>query len=157
MLNNIKATLEEALEELGLRQSIENHKPIVCWKEVVGDKVASHTQPIRIKKGVLFVNASSPVWAQELSLIKKELIRKINKYLKNDLVKDIRFSSRGIKAEDNIDGKKTSQGKKTALSNKEISAIKKTTQGLENQEIRESLERVLVCDKKYKKQQKPLD
>jgi len=157
VLNNIKATLEEMLEELGLRQSIENHKPIVCWKEVVGDKVASHTQPIRIKKGVLFVNASSPVWAQELSLIKKELIRKINKYLKNDLVKDIRFSSRGIKAEDNIDGKKTSQGKKTALSNKEISAIKKTTQGLENQEIRESLERVLVCDKKYKKQQKPLD
>lgn len=157
MLNNIKATLEETLEGLGLRQSIENHKPLVCWKEVVGEKIASHTQPVRIRKGVLFVNASSPVWAQELSLIKKELTGKINKHLKNDLVKDIRFSSRGIKAEESIDSKITSQGRKTALSSKEIGAIKKTTKGLENQEIRESLERVLVCDKKHKKQQKNRD
>ncbi len=153
MLNNIKATLEDTLERLGLKQGIENHKPLVCWKEVVGNKVASHTQPTRIRKGVLFVNASSSVWAQELSLVKKELTEKINKHLKNELVKDIRFSSRGIKAEESTDIKRTPQVRKTTLSSKEIGAIKKTTQGLENQEIRESLERVIMCDKKYKKQQ----
>jgi hypothetical protein len=43
------------------------------WREVVGDRIARHARPGRLSRGVLTVQVSSSVWAQELSLLSDEL------------------------------------------------------------------------------------
>lgn len=62
-----------------------------CWQEVVGEKVTLHTRPLYITRQVLWVATSSSVWAQELSLKRYTLLKKLNAHLSEKLV-DLRFS-----------------------------------------------------------------
>lgn len=50
------------------------------WEEIVGKKFANFTKPYAIKYSTLYVSAKSPVIAQELTLHKNMLIKKINSY-----------------------------------------------------------------------------
>lgn len=65
---------------------------IKCWSEVVGAKVAAHTRPLSIQRDVLWVAASSAVWAQNLTFKRKNILLNLNKKLPQPLI-DIRFST----------------------------------------------------------------
>ncbi|AFY54004.1 putative RNA-binding protein containing Zn ribbon [Rivularia sp. PCC 7116] len=63
-----------------------------CWQEVVGEVVATHTQPVSIERGILWVATSSAVWAQNLTFERQKFLKKLNLILPTPLV-DIRFST----------------------------------------------------------------
>jgi hypothetical protein len=44
------------------------------WRDAVGDRIAAHARPGRLRRGVLTVYASSSVWAQELTFLADELV-----------------------------------------------------------------------------------
>ncbi|MFH1897259.1 MAG: DUF721 domain-containing protein [Candidatus Desantisbacteria bacterium] len=67
------------------------------WPEVVGKITSSHTEPLRIKGKVLFVGVDSSIWANELSLLKLQIIRDINKAIGQELISDIYFKIMEIK------------------------------------------------------------
>ncbi len=155
MLEDIRTALQQTLNELGLKKGIENLKVLSCWEEIVGDKIAQHAQAYRVKKDTLFVTTSSPVWAQELSLIKKDLVSKINKYLRQEKIRDIRFLPRGITSKGENSLADTAQDlNKTALTKKEKKKIEETVEQLEEGQLKEGLKRILMSDRKYKKQHK---
>ena len=65
----------------GKLQDIIKHSTIFSfWGEIVGRKFEKITKPYAIKKSIFYVSVKSPVVAQELSLNKKILIKKINSY-----------------------------------------------------------------------------
>ncbi|MDJ0620014.1 MAG: DciA family protein [Calothrix sp. MO_192.B10] len=64
------------------------------WTEVVGEAIATHTQPLLIQRGVLRVATPSAAWAQNLAFERRRLLVKINAVLPSPL-KDIRFSTAG--------------------------------------------------------------
>lgn len=47
------------------------------WQLAVGARIARSTTPGRLVQGVLTVNVASAVWAQELSLLERELIARL--------------------------------------------------------------------------------
>jgi hypothetical protein len=49
----------------------------VTWTEVVGERVAARTLPRSLRDGVLTIIVESPVWAQELSLLSTEILRRL--------------------------------------------------------------------------------
>ena len=61
------------------------------WEAVVGKTISNNTEIIHLKKEILTIKASNPIWRNELSLQKKELINKINKTELNFNIKDIIF------------------------------------------------------------------
>ena len=61
------------------------------WKTVVGKTISENTEIIHLKKGTLTIKASNPIWRNEMSLQKKELIDKINKTESKFNIKDIIF------------------------------------------------------------------
>ena len=63
-----------------------------CWYEIINHKVAQHTRPVSIKNEVLYIATSNAVWAQELSLQRRNLMRKINLRLEIPL-EDLHFAS----------------------------------------------------------------
>lgn len=65
---------------------------LACWSEVVGVQAASHTRPVSISRGVLWVATSSSSWASNLSFQRHRLLKKLNAQLPSPLV-DIRFST----------------------------------------------------------------
>ncbi|MDR5693781.1 MAG: DUF721 domain-containing protein [Armatimonadota bacterium] len=61
------------------------------WEEVVGQEVARVAWARSVQNGVLIVVTSHPVWAQELSLRRKELIEEIHRRVGAKVLEDIRF------------------------------------------------------------------
>jgi len=65
------------------------------WEEIVGPATAKVSTAVACKDGILFVEVKNSVWAAELSLLKKDIIWKINHRLGRGTVKDIRFRATG--------------------------------------------------------------
>ena len=51
----------------------------VRWREVVGDEIASKSEPVEIKDEKLFIQCTSTAWATQLNLVKNQLLESIQK------------------------------------------------------------------------------
>ena len=49
----------------------------VRWREVVGEEIANHSEPVEIKEEKLFIKCASTAWATQLNLIKTQLLQSI--------------------------------------------------------------------------------
>ncbi|NET01213.1 MAG: DUF721 domain-containing protein [Sphaerospermopsis sp. SIO1G2] len=67
-------------------------KLLKYWPELVGTKIALHTRPLSIQRGILRVATSSAAWSQNLTFQRRSLLLKLNKILPQPLV-DIHFST----------------------------------------------------------------
>jgi predicted nucleic acid-binding Zn ribbon protein len=52
-----------------------------CWKEIVGEDVARHCFPEKVSGGKLYIKADSPIWRQQLDLLKEDIREKIHEKL----------------------------------------------------------------------------
>ena len=84
--------LRVLLDELGLGKKLKQYEAVRVWQDVVGDKIAKVAIPTKIINGTLIVKVEKSTWRNELSLLKREIITKINAALKEEIVKDIKFS-----------------------------------------------------------------
>ncbi|ELS04497.1 putative RNA-binding protein containing Zn ribbon [Xenococcus sp. PCC 7305] len=64
---------------------------VKCWRNVVNRQILQNTRPLYFSREILGIATSSAVWAQELTLQRYSLTKKLNKYLDFE-VKDIRFA-----------------------------------------------------------------
>jgi len=64
------------------------------WDEAVGSAVARNAQPLWIRKGLLRVKVSDPIWLQELSLAESSIRENLNERLGRRAVKKIEFRLR---------------------------------------------------------------
>jgi len=86
--------------ESGLRRAVSESSAAMLWKEAAGKEAEGKAEALRVRDGVLWVVASSAVWAQELSLRKREILRRINSRLgAGDVLKDIRFKTGSVQGE----------------------------------------------------------
>lgn len=153
MFRGIRGLVRETTDKLGITSRVEQGMALLCWDEVVGRDISSHTEPSSIRKGTLFVDTDSAVWAQELSYMKSELIDKLNEKAGKEVVVNIRFKPRGIK-KDNIiqlkDVKRSSKRdrKDVKLSNKERARIEEVVAAIADKDLRNKIKKVLILDKK---------
>jgi len=87
----LRSILEETLRRLELEGPLRNHLVIHRWREIVGEPLASQTHPRQVRNRILFLDVSHPTWMQQLQFLKASLIEKINAFLKEPLIAEIRF------------------------------------------------------------------
>ncbi|RJP69591.1 MAG: DUF721 domain-containing protein [Candidatus Abyssobacteria bacterium SURF_17] len=63
------------------------------WKDIVGDDVAQHCVPEKLSDGKLYIRVDSPVWHQQLDLLKEDLKEKIEEKLGGPRIDRIVFRS----------------------------------------------------------------
>jgi hypothetical protein len=73
-------------------KKIDENRAIMAWAEIVGPAVARVSQPIRIRGTTLVVRVQDPLWMQQLSLLKHELIKKYQVGFPKLNIKDIYFT-----------------------------------------------------------------
>jgi len=88
-LESLADILYPALTKHGMLWELKELQAILLWGKVVGTKIAKKTKPQRIENGVLFVKVKGAAWRQELVFHKQELIKKLNKELGEQVVKDL--------------------------------------------------------------------
>jgi hypothetical protein len=87
----IRSVLDQTLRALEIDVPLKAHAIWGAWKEIVGESVALHAQPRSIHNRILFIDVSHSTWIQQLQFLKSTLIEKLNSYLGEPLIQDIRF------------------------------------------------------------------
>lgn len=49
------------------------------------------TEPVKVKKGVLFLRVENSVWKSELNLRRNIIIERVNKHFSSEIISSIRF------------------------------------------------------------------
>lgn len=93
MRDSKAVSIERVIERLLGRKSWQN--PVTCarvqqqWAEIVGPVNASHTQPERLSRGILYVACDHDTWRTELQYLKPELLKRIAEVVGAGAVKEI--------------------------------------------------------------------
>ena len=90
--------LDQALKKMPCAKKIKGQLIMDAWPIVVGEMIAAKTQTLSFENGLLFVWVRDSVWAQHLSLQKKQIINKLNRHTKTRVLTDIRFQVGGEQA-----------------------------------------------------------
>ncbi len=101
----IHSILEKALKDLEIDLPIRDYSIWRAWKEIVGEAVAGQTQPRAIRNRILFIDVSHSTWVQQLQFLKPTLLKKINAFLGETHIQDIRFKLGKISPTHPIDSK----------------------------------------------------
>jgi hypothetical protein len=88
-INRISGTLIRILKERGLEGRLSEYHIFGQWDKAVGAVIARHARPHAVHGKKLTLIVDSPAWMQQLSLLKPELVEKVNKSLGKDAIKDI--------------------------------------------------------------------
>ena len=83
--------MDQALARLGLDRRLDDYRVWQAWDEVVGRTISRNAQPVRLDGSRLVVAVRSSTWLQELSLLQKELIFRINDWMKREVVRELFF------------------------------------------------------------------
>jgi len=89
--SSIASALTRVLGHFGLADKVQEYAVVECWPSVVGEQIAKVTVAEKIAGGKLYVAVSNPVWRNELVFLKKDLIVKLNREMRKDVVTDIVF------------------------------------------------------------------
>lgn len=90
-MRKMKDILPSILNKMGINKGIEQAKAIAFWDDIVGDNISKNAKPFRVRKGILYVAVKSSVWASELQMMEPGIREKINEYLNNNVIKELRF------------------------------------------------------------------
>jgi predicted nucleic acid-binding Zn ribbon protein len=64
----------------------------IAWNYCVGEKIRKVTEPVRFENGILKIRVKHPQWQITLESMKPEIIGRINKYVRRNLLKDIELT-----------------------------------------------------------------
>ncbi len=88
---NYQDIFSEMVKEFNFEDSffIENIKNI--WADVVGKILSAHSYPDRVYKNILFVSVDHNIYANELVMMKDNILEIINNKTNNNIIKNIKF------------------------------------------------------------------
>ena len=84
---------------LALREAVSRSAPATglaaaqtVWADAVGPAIAAEAEPVAERDGVLTVRCASATWAQELSLMERELLGRLRKRLGDACPESLKIS-----------------------------------------------------------------
>jgi len=95
-MQKISGILSKLLKQYGLEGKMLEYTMADKWEAIVGNTIASHTCPAGIRYKKLYILVDSPVWVQEMSFYKDELIEKVNNYFGKKIINDVYLKTGNI-------------------------------------------------------------
>ena len=90
-VQQIKELILRNLRAQGLETPLLQKRLMDSWAEVAGEMVAGYTKDLSIRNQTLFVHLTSPALRADLSMMRSELVKKLNAHVGNQVIADIRF------------------------------------------------------------------
>lgn len=134
--------IREISQTHGFAARLYEHRLQKEWKTLVGEVVAAHTWPARIKFRKLHVSVDNSVWLHQLRYLKATLLENIQARMEELQVEDIIFRIGEIPElrEDAVDG----SAEQVAVSPNARKTAHESTQDVNDEELRDSLIRVIA-------------
>jgi predicted nucleic acid-binding Zn ribbon protein len=150
-LDKLSDTLVKMLQARGMEGRLREYRVFGQWDRAVGAVIARHAQPLSLRGKKMTLIVDSPAWMQQLSLLKPEIIEKMNRRLGHNAIRDITLklgevAPRGEASEE--------LSVPADLNRDEREKIEHALQEIPDAEIREAVRRVMEKDFLSKKGRK---
>mgnify|MGYP000144444292 CR=1 FL=1 len=145
----IHSILSETLKGLNLDFPLKTSLLLRSWKEIVGEPIAAQTQPYAIRNRILFVHVSHSVWIQQLQFFKPALLEKINQFLGEPLLREIRFKLGVIQERPSSPRTREWEGEK--LNRRIKGEIEQLLKKIKDEGVKRSLMEVLINSAKLER------
>ena len=87
----IRELLGRTLREEGLETPLLERRLINSWEEVTGKTVARYTQDKSIRNQTLYVKITSPALRSDLSMMRQQLVSRLNAAVGAMIITDVRI------------------------------------------------------------------
>ena len=88
----IKDLILRNLRAQGLETPLLQKRLMDAWPTVMGETIASYTGNLFIRNQTLFVHLTSPALRADLSMQRREIVRRLNEHVGEQVIADIRFN-----------------------------------------------------------------
>jgi len=150
-ITRVSEMLVRILKARGLESRLSEYRIFGCWERSVGRGIARHAQPQSLRAKKLTLVVDSPSWMQQLSMLKPEIMEKVNRSLGKEVVSDIalRLGEVALPRE-----QKDEARVRADLSAEDRETIERTVQEISDPEIRDSLRQLIERDMVNKRSEK---
>jgi predicted nucleic acid-binding Zn ribbon protein len=91
-VKSVKDLVLQVLREQGLETPLNQKRLVESWPVVAGPVIARYTLNTYIYNQTLHVRLSNPALRADLSMMRQELVKKLNDVVGEQVISDIRFS-----------------------------------------------------------------
>lgn len=81
--------VDTLLHRMGWTEQVEVSSVTARWREVVGEQIADHCEPLGFEDGSLTVRAKSTAWATQLGLMSGQIRHRINEEFGREIVREL--------------------------------------------------------------------
>lgn len=142
----LSATLAKLLASRGWTSRLREYRVVGKWERIVGDVIALHSRPAALRGKKLTVAVDSPAWMQQLTLLKPELLEKLNRHLGEGAVASIVLKIGEVSAPARPPDKQPLSGMSGSLTQGERARIEDYIKDLADPAVREALRHVMEKD-----------
>jgi predicted nucleic acid-binding Zn ribbon protein len=143
-INRLSVTLVQMLKAQGLESRLQEYRVIGQWEKAVGKVIARHAQPCSLRGKKMTLVVDSPAWMQQLTLLKPEIVEKVNRRLGHNAIRDIMLKLGEVAQHEGEVSEDLPV--RADLDRDEREKIESALQDLHDPEIREAVRRVMEKD-----------
>lgn len=132
------SVLTPFIRELGIEDGVKLAEIRRNWYNLFDKPLSYHMSPLILSKGDILLNVDSPVWLQELTFYKEDIIKKMSSYG----VKAVRFRLGRVstKVKSGIQGQKS---RVKQLTTEELSYIEETVSKINDEKLKETVQKAM--------------
>ncbi len=137
-LKKLSVLISPLLKELDIEDGVRFESIKKDWQQLFNMPISLHMSPARLKEGELLINVDSPVWLQQLSFYKADIIKKLSPFG----VGTVRFRLGRVSAKTES-GVRSQKSKVRRLTTEELSYIEDTVSPISDQELRDKISKAI--------------
>lgn len=81
--------IPKSLDRLGIERDLDDYRLWQAWDEVVGDAIRRNAEPVRLDGKRLVVAARNASWMQELTMMRAEILARLNDWMGREVISEI--------------------------------------------------------------------
>jgi hypothetical protein len=144
----LSSALGALLKARGMQARLSEYRILGQWEKTVGRVIASHARPVTVRGARLFLTVDSAAWMQQLSMLRPEIIEKVNRALGRAAIREIALNLGEVPT-----GERSSEPPpvRAVLTAEERGRIEDTVAEIHDPDVRQALRRVMEKDLVSKK------
>ena len=91
-VSNAEKWIRNVLKSIGAGDGLDEELVRTTWKELAGDFIASHTEPVSVRNGHLVLRVTQPAMRFHLEQMKPMLLTRIREQIGDHRIKSIKFT-----------------------------------------------------------------
>ncbi len=135
--NPVSEILPGIIQQKGWEIQLELYDIFRNWFELVGEEIAGCSRPLKVERGVLWVEVENSAWLQQLQYQKIWILDELNSFLQLSRLADLRLVLKTV--ENRQEKKKSRKIRFVPPPAEEFEEFKRKTQWIEDKECREAL------------------